>query len=108
MPYHPYYIDVEKDEKQLYRIMRDLQKTGESLCENACTPEFNSACRKLGVRGQKLIKAKPPLLYPLFRTWNSKKSNVSLIKIPKNIIIEEKKGYIQRKNTITRFIFKRK
>jgi len=101
MPYHNYIDVLKEEEKRLYRILKELEHNGESLIENADSPEWNGVLRKLGVKAKPLIKKE--LLDPIYRVdYHSKHSDRRLIRVPKDVVVEEKG------QTKSYFLFKKK
>jgi len=101
MPYKNY-LEVEREtEKRFYRICKELELNGESKIENAMTPEWHSTLRKLGIQAKPLISA--DLLEPIWKTTNRNKCEQRLIRVPKDVVIKEKKG---NKKSIFPFIRK--
>lgn len=47
-------VKVRKDEKRLYRIMKDLQVEGESIIDSG-SPEWHGTMRKFGLRTKSLV-----------------------------------------------------
>lgn len=69
-------IEIKKDERELYRIMKQLEKEGESIIDLDLFPEKSSITKKLGHK-QELIE--------IWKTPRFHKKNLRLIRPTKNI-----------------------
>ena len=83
-------IRVNKDdEKRLFRIMKELEYSGESLIVDASGPEWNGTLRKFGIRAKPLIER--DLIEPIWVQYTSGKTMEKnrLIRTKKAVIVEE-------------------
>lgn len=86
IPYHKNYIAVQRDEeKLLYRILKDIEGTGESIASSN-NPEWKKTCAKIGSSNLQ----ENDLLYPILKPHqHSKKSDIRLIKKVDNVSVKE-------------------
>lgn len=75
------------EEKQFYRICKELMTDQESYIEDASNVEWHGTLRKFGKRAKPLIEKR--LLDPIWITDNRNRPDERLIKIPKNVTIDE-------------------
>ena len=94
-------IDVIREqEKLMYRIMKDIEREGESLASSN-HPEWKKVSGKLS-KTQDLQEK--DLLFPILKPHqHSRKSDIRIVKIPKNIEIHE-----EIRGSMSRFPFKPK
>lgn len=102
MPYKNYLEANKETEKRFYRICKELEMNGETLIENAGTPEWNAVLRKFGIQAKPLIDNE--FIEPIWiqRKPGNHSTDKRLIRKKKDTIIKEIPG---RKKSI--FAFKR-
>lgn len=81
-------VVMREEEKQLYRIMKDLESKGESIIEKPDPERWKKTAHKLGHEGAKLIDE--GYLYPILSPPRfHSKASMRVIKTTKNTIVEE-------------------
>jgi hypothetical protein len=85
------FIEVKKDEPELYRICHELKVHGKSILENN-NGNKNKVNRKFGVRANSLIEQK--LICPMAKTVQSRKyqKNLRIWATQLNVKVIEEKG----------------
>lgn len=102
MPKFDNIIKIEKDEKNLYNVLKGLEVHREYLVDGS-SKEWHGTMRKFGIRTKKLIKKE--LIEPPWeqRDANNRTVVKRLFRLPDNVIVEEKNG-----NNMCFFHFKRR
>lgn len=102
MPNFKNIISVDNEEKRLYRIMKELEKNGESLIDDI-SDDWHGTIRKLGRRTKPLVDNE--LLEPMWIQRDTHNHDIKkrLIRTPKNVLVEEIPG-----NNTSFFHFKRR
>lgn len=92
-------IDVIREqEKLLYRIMKDVERDGESIASSN-NPEWKRVSGKLS-KTQELQEK--DLLFPILKAPRyNRKSDIRIVKIPKNVEVHE-----EIRGSMSRFPFK--
>jgi len=98
MPNYKHILEVKTEEKRYRQLLHELSKNGE--CTINSTPKWNGTLRKFGIQAKPLIKKE--FIEPIWQTRNRKHLDLRLIRIQKNVIIEEVQG-----NNKTFFHFKK-
>jgi hypothetical protein len=92
-----------EEEKRFYRVMKELEKNGESIIKDASAPEWQRTLISLGHRTKPLLDNKTIEQPLIWNTTNRRHKDMRLIHLPNNIIVEEKEG-----NKESFFHFKRR
>jgi uncharacterized membrane protein len=103
MSYHNFIEVIREEEKRLYRIMKEVERDGESLVDLKAHPELSSATRQLGIRAKAADLQKRGFLEPIWQTNQYEEENIRLIRKSKDTEVVEEKG-----NKKSFFIFKKK
>ncbi len=90
MPNFKHIIEVSEDEKRYHQLLHELSKNGEYIIDNASTLEWNGTLRKFGIQAKPLIKYE--FLEPIWQSRNIKYSDKRLVRLAKNVIVEETQG----------------
>jgi len=89
---------IREQEKLLYRIMKDIERDGESIASSN-NSEWRIVSNKLGKKQELQEKE---LLFPILKPHqHSRKSDIRIVKIPKNVEIHE-----EIRGSMSRFPFK--
>ena len=98
MPYHNCIDVIREQDKLLYRILKDLEREGESIVSSN-NPEWRKVSSKIGHKDQLQDKG---LLYPIFKPHqHNKNSDLRVVKTPKNVEVRE-----EIRGKISKFPFK--
>ena len=90
MPNFKHILEVKQDEKRYLQLLHELSKNGECIINNASTPEWNGTLRKFGIQAKPLIKKE--FIEPIWKTGNRKYFDNRLVRLGKNVVVEEKQG----------------
>lgn len=87
-------IEVKKDEKRIYDILKDLEIKGECIIKNANDPEWKKTFITLGWKTKPLLDGKIIDRPIIWDTGTNRKEfrDMRLISIPKDIEVKESEG----------------
>lgn len=81
-----YSIPIKKDEKELYRIFKDLEKYGRTTFSYPDSKKQQGIARSIGIRAKHLFKQ--DLMLPPAMT---RQHRINIVALPTNVQIVEKK-----------------